>query len=145
VSPLGDSLIGGGASEGGIQGGKPRRGRRGTPFAHPALKGWAGVIDPPFTDPKPRRCEWEDRYRLPNRIASSLFENTEPEGTPLAAPNHALASGVTVGFTKETKNDRLRAQAAEDGWRSPRSPRQPAGARARRRSAWTSSSGLPNY
>ena len=33
VSPPGDSLFGGGASEGGVQGGKPRRGRRGTPFA----------------------------------------------------------------------------------------------------------------
>ena len=40
--PLGIPLIGGGASEGGIQGGKPRRGRRGTPFAHPALKGGRG-------------------------------------------------------------------------------------------------------
>ena len=33
VSPPGDSLSGGGASEGGVQGGKPRRGRRGAPFA----------------------------------------------------------------------------------------------------------------
>ena len=33
VAPPGDSLSGGGASEGGVQGGKPRRGRRGAPFA----------------------------------------------------------------------------------------------------------------
>ena len=33
VSPPGDSFSGGGASEGGVQGGKPRRGRRGAPFA----------------------------------------------------------------------------------------------------------------
>jgi hypothetical protein len=77
------------------------------------------VTDPTNTDPKSRRCVREVRYRLPNRIASSLFENIEPEGAPLAASSHALASGVTKGFIQETKNDRLRAQEAKDGWRSP--------------------------
>jgi len=40
--PLGIPCSGGGASEGGIQGGKARRGRRGTPFAHPVIKGGRG-------------------------------------------------------------------------------------------------------
>ena len=34
VFPLGDSFLGGGASDGGFQGGKTRRGRRGTPYAN---------------------------------------------------------------------------------------------------------------
>jgi hypothetical protein len=34
VSPLGDSLSGGGGSEEEFQGGKPSRGRRGAPFAN---------------------------------------------------------------------------------------------------------------
>ena len=42
VSPPGGSFFGGGASEGGVQGGKPRRGRRGTPFAPPHPKGGQG-------------------------------------------------------------------------------------------------------
>ena len=37
VSPPGDSLCGGGGSEGGVQGGKPSRGRRGAPFAETAM------------------------------------------------------------------------------------------------------------
>jgi len=120
VSPLGDSLIGGGASEGGIQGGKPRRGRRGTPFAHPALKGWAGVIDPPFTDPKPRRCEWEVRYRLSDRIASSLFQAVSRRARHL--PHRSRSCKRRARRLHQTKNDRLRAQVAEDGGRSSVAP-----------------------
>jgi len=44
VSPFGDTLLGGGASEEGIQRGKPRRGRGGTAFALRGDTGRAGVI-----------------------------------------------------------------------------------------------------
>ncbi|HAM52262.1 MAG TPA: hypothetical protein DCP92_16790 [Nitrospiraceae bacterium] len=45
VAPFGDSLSGGGASEGGFQRGKPRRGRSGTVFVFPAVEpGRAGDL-----------------------------------------------------------------------------------------------------
>ena len=46
VAPFGDSFFGGGASEGGFQRGKPRRGRSGAVFVFPAVEpGRAGDLN----------------------------------------------------------------------------------------------------
>jgi hypothetical protein len=60
-------------------------------------------------------------HRLP-----PLFQDTEPEGAAFASSNYVTAKAVHEGFGEESKNDRLRAQVAEDGWHSTRSPGQPA-------------------